>query len=86
MRNFKPLAILCGCTARFLSDLAGNPEDRFSHNEAHFISAVSIFTSIGYYYEKRTPTMYDFMKKQVGDKVGLRDFDLFCFTQSHALK
>ena len=31
---FKPLAILCGCTARFLSDLVGNPEDRFSHNEA----------------------------------------------------
>ena len=31
---FKPLAILCGCTARFVSDLVGNPEDRFSHNEA----------------------------------------------------
>ena len=31
----KPLAILCGCTARFVSDLVGNPEDRFSHNEAH---------------------------------------------------
>ena len=24
-----------GCTARFVSDLVGNPEDRFSHNEAH---------------------------------------------------
>ena len=23
------------CTARFMSDLVGNPEDRFSHNEAH---------------------------------------------------
>ena len=32
--NFKPLAILCGCTARFVSDLVGNSEDRFSHNEA----------------------------------------------------
>ena len=32
--NFKPLAILCGCTARFVSDLVGNPEDRFSQNEA----------------------------------------------------
>ena len=29
----KPLAIFCGCTARFVSDLVGNP-DRFSHNEA----------------------------------------------------
>ena len=28
-------SILCGCTARFVSDLVGNPEDRFSHNEAH---------------------------------------------------
>ena len=33
--NFKLLAIFCGCTARFVSDLVGNPEDRFSHNEAH---------------------------------------------------
>ena len=33
-RNFKPPAIFCGCTARFVSDLVGNPEDRFSHNEA----------------------------------------------------
>ena len=32
---FKPLAIFCGCAARFLSDLVGNPEDRFSRNAAH---------------------------------------------------
>ena len=32
---FKPLAIFCGCKARIVSDLVGNPEDRFSHNEAH---------------------------------------------------
>ena len=25
IRNFKPLAILCGCTARSVSDLVGNP-------------------------------------------------------------
>ena len=37
IRNFQPLAIFCGCTARFLSDLVGNPEDRFSHNEAHMM-------------------------------------------------
>ena len=36
IRNFKPLVIFCGCTARFVSDLVGNPEDRFSHNEANF--------------------------------------------------
>ena len=35
IRNFKPLAIFCGCTAWFVSDLVGNHEDRFSHNEAH---------------------------------------------------
>ena len=34
IRNFKPLAILCGCTAWFVSDLVGNSKDRFSHNEA----------------------------------------------------
>ena len=37
--NFKPLAILCGCAARFVSDLVQNPKDRFSHNEAHISSA-----------------------------------------------
>ena len=26
---------LCDCTARFLLDLVGNPEDRFSHKEVH---------------------------------------------------
>ena len=30
-----PLDIFCNSTARFVSDLFGNPEDRFSHNEAH---------------------------------------------------
>ena len=33
--NFQPLAIFCGCTAWFVWNLVGNPEDRFSHNEAH---------------------------------------------------
>ena len=34
IRNFKPVTIFCGCTARFVSDLIGNPKDRFSHNVA----------------------------------------------------
>ena len=33
IRNFKPLA----CTARFVSDLVGNPEDWYSHNPAHLM-------------------------------------------------
>ena len=33
--NFKSLTILCGCTAQFVWNLVGNPEDRFSHYEAH---------------------------------------------------
>ena len=37
----KPLAIFCGCTARFVSDLVGNPEDRFSHNDAHLFTEKS---------------------------------------------
>ena len=39
--NFKPLAIFSDCTARFVSDLVGNPQYRFSHNKAH----VSVFIS-----------------------------------------
>ena len=40
--NFKPLAILFGCTAPFVSDLVGNPEDRFSQNEAQIPSLSSL--------------------------------------------
>ena len=36
-QNFKPLAIFSDCTARFVSDLVGNHEDRFSHNKAHLM-------------------------------------------------
>ena len=36
LRNFKPQAILCGCTAWFVWGQVRNPEDRFSHNEAHY--------------------------------------------------
>ena len=35
IRNFKHLAIICVCTACFVSDLVGNPEDRFSRDVAH---------------------------------------------------
>ena len=36
--TIKSLAIFCGCTARFVSDLVGNPEDRFSHNEVQIMN------------------------------------------------
>ena len=35
IRNFKPLAIFCCRTDRFVLDLVGNAEDRFPQNEAH---------------------------------------------------
>ena len=38
IRNFKLLACFCSCTARFVSDLVGNPEDRFSRVAAHMMS------------------------------------------------
>ena len=36
---FKLIDILCGCTARFVSDLVINPEE-FSHNKAHLKGAL----------------------------------------------
>ena len=36
--KFQALAIFCGCTAWFVSDLVGNPEDRFSHVVAHLVN------------------------------------------------
>ena len=34
-KMLKPLAIFSDCPVRFMLDLVGNPEDWFSHNEAH---------------------------------------------------
>ena len=42
IQNFKPLAIFCGCTAQFVSDQVGNPEDRFSHDEAQSIFGIKL--------------------------------------------
>ena len=44
-RNFQHLAIFYGCIGQFVSDLVGNPEDRFSQNEAQmiFCFVVAIF-------------------------------------------
>ena len=35
IQNFKPLASFCCCAGQFESYLVGNPEDRFSRDEAH---------------------------------------------------
>ena len=48
IRNFKPLAVICGCTARFVWDLVGNPEDLFSHNEAH--TSMTKYITVTYIY------------------------------------
>ena len=32
-----PTTIFCGCTVRFVSDLAGNPEDKFCRGAAHMV-------------------------------------------------
>ena len=37
MQNFKHLAIFCGCTDWFLSDLVRNPKDRFCCDPAYLI-------------------------------------------------
>ena len=37
------------CAARFLSDMVGNPEDRFSHNEAHIMVMQNRFVSTKMY-------------------------------------
>ena len=33
---FKPIPSFGGCAGRFVSTLVANPEDRFSHDEAHY--------------------------------------------------
>ena len=45
IRNFKHLAIFCGCTTCFLSSLFRDPKDKFSHTAAHLESFPSISLS-----------------------------------------
>ena len=42
MQNFEPLASLCTSAGRFESYLVGNPEDRFSRDEAHMLSRETV--------------------------------------------
>ena len=60
---FKPLAIFCGCTARFVSYQVRNPEDRFSHNEAHLFLKTVTFT-----------VCVLFLFEPCSEKTGLRGF------------
>ena len=36
----KTLAIFCGCTARFMSELVQNPEDGFPHDKAQIVKII----------------------------------------------
>ena len=40
MQNLKPLASLCSWAGQFESYLVRNPEDRFSHDEAYFLTDI----------------------------------------------
>ena len=42
IQNFKRLALFNDCTGRFVSDLVGNPEDRFSRVAAQLSSSVHV--------------------------------------------
>ena len=46
------LTIFCGSTARFVSDLVGNPDNRFSHDAAH-IFLTKDFTLLDVVSQKR---------------------------------
>ena len=44
IRNFKLLARLSDCTGQFVSDLVGNPEDRFSRDAAQVLWCKFLFS------------------------------------------
>ena len=46
MRNFKSLALFSNCVARFVSDLVGNTEDRFSHVAAHMSPVFGMYDQV----------------------------------------
>ena len=54
--NLQHLAIFYGCTARFVSNLVGNPEDRFSHVAAHIsTAALRVFAAVLGFCVQSTP-------------------------------
>ena len=48
IKIFQPLSIFCGCRAGFVSDLVGNPEDRFSRVATHIIHRAHSNVSVEY--------------------------------------
>ena len=46
-----PLAIFYGCTAGFVSDLVGNPEDKFSNDVAQINNKTSVQLTSSLYKE-----------------------------------
>ena len=56
----KSLTIFCGCTARFVSDMVGNPENRFIRDEVHILAHLSrrlIGELIGYSWSGVRPSV-----------------------------
>ena len=68
-----PLAIFSDCTAWFVSDLVGNPEDRFSHNEAH-LSFTEINDHATYFPNGRHSLVLSKLIEPCSEKTGLRGF------------
>ena len=48
----KPLAIFCGCAARFVLDLVGNPKSRFSHDKAQLSNILTSVIVVLFTFEK----------------------------------
>ena len=61
IRNFKSLAIVCGCTPQFVWDLVWNPKARFSRNMAHFKQSLRRYFSNS---ETKNITETDYMFKK----------------------
>ena len=48
--KFQASSHLCGCTAWFVLDLVGSPEDLFSHNEAHIHCTLTVTSLLQFTY------------------------------------
>ena len=46
----------CGSTARYVSDLVGNPEDRFSHDVAHLMLITVAFWGVRIFWIFSSPS------------------------------
>ena len=67
MKNFKPLAIFCGCAAQFVSGMVENPEDRLYCDEAHLVVLPLCADALSLTVSEKQTNILEYKKSKIKD-------------------